>query len=115
MSTQDAKRIIELLSSDWQIGDYGSEQKKYARYTKVIADLIAATHSIDWSALMLAKIINQAKTGRESSDWIEQEIRFEALAAAMGLRSEYLLYDLKKGAGSDESLDLYNSRLKRLV
>ncbi|MVM35460.1 hypothetical protein GO755_35895 [Spirosoma sp. HMF4905] len=46
-------------------------------------------------------------------NWLIEEIRFEAFAAATGDRKWAALMDLTYGKKSDEELDLYNERMTR--
>ncbi|WP_460907639.1 hypothetical protein [Spirosoma areae] len=59
-------------------------------------------------------ILQQASQLAKSSEWVEQELRFEALAEFIEDRVETLLLDLTHGGVVDDAaLDLYNERASR--
>jgi hypothetical protein len=88
----------------------------YRRYTKALTKLIGSTSHIGLSAGIFAAIFNQAQRLNKSSEWIEQEILFEAGVKELSPRPVWLRQAMEdQGLLIEESQDLYNERLTRFI
>lgn len=114
MDRKDAERVIKVLGTEWPVDHQPIEWTTYRRYTKALTNLIASTSHIGISASIFALIINQANQLNKSSEWIEQEILFEAGIKEIGNRSVWSHQAMEnEGLIGEEFQGLYNERITR--
>jgi hypothetical protein len=104
---------VRRLAMEWLRGQLPSRTLTYEDYLRTIAGLNVVTGDSARTAHIMTAVIDQAKARGYSSDWVQQEVRFEAQVEAVGNRDSWLSLQLQNSAGRDQDLDLYNERLIR--
>ncbi|QIP17336.1 hypothetical protein G8759_34200 [Spirosoma aureum] len=106
-----AKRLIEKLLDVNSV----EERLYYAGLANKLLALVSLTGSIDETAAILVAVVNQAYLINESTEWVEQELRFEEGVASVGDRKWMLHAEFNTDEDIDQALDLYNIRLRRKI
>lgn len=113
MESEAINSDVRRLAMEWLRSQLSSRTLTYADYLSTIAGLNVVTGDSVRTARIMTAVIDQAKQLGYSSDWVQQEVRFEAQAEAVGNRNSWLQLQLQNSAGWDADLDLYNERLIR--
>lgn len=114
MDAGEDTQLVRQLAYQWVQAKLPTTHLSYADYVRAITGLQQAVGNAQRTTVIFTAIINQARSLGKSSEWIQHELRFEALAEFVENRADLLLLDLEHGDGvDDEALDLYNERLTR--
>ena len=113
MDSEATKQVVRQLAYDWVRVELPTHSLTYADYVNTIAGLNTITDDVDRTATIFAAVITQAKALGRSSEWVQQELKFEAQVEAVGDRGKWLRLDVAARDASDAALDLYNERVNR--
>ena len=114
MDSQEDTQLVRQLAYAWAQAELPTTRLSYADYVRAIAGLQQAIGNAQRTTVVFTAVINQGRALGKSSEWIERELRFEALADFVESRADLLVLELEhKGLVDDEALDLYNERLNR--
>ena len=116
MDFQEDTPLIRRLANQWVRADLPTARLSYTDYMRAIAGLLQAIGNSQQTTAVFFAVINQARALGKSSEWLQHELRFEALAEFVESRTDLLLLDLAhSGRVDDQALDLYNERLNRFT
>jgi hypothetical protein len=116
MDSQEDTQLIRQLAHQWVRAELPTTHLSYADYVRAIAGLQQTIGNVQRTTALFTVVINQARTLGKSSEWIQRELHFEALAEFVESRADLLLLDLEHGGPVDDNaLDLYNERLNRFT
>ena len=114
MDAAEDTQLVRQLAYQWLQAKLPSTHVAYADYVRAIAGFQQAIGNAQRTRTVFIAVINQARALGKSSEWIQHELRFEALAEFVGNRADLLVLELEQGGRvDDDSLDLYNERLNR--
>ncbi|GAB2563157.1 hypothetical protein GCM10027190_10990 [Spirosoma areae] len=114
MEVGEETLFVRQLAYEWARVDLPTQRLKYSDYIRAVTSLQASTKNMSKTRTIFKAILQQASQLAKSSEWVEQELRFEALAEFIEDRVETLLLDLTHGGVVDDAaLDLYNERASR--
>lgn len=115
MKSDEIKQVIRQLAYEWAMVELPTHRLTYTDYLSTIAGLNVVTDDPDRTATIVAAVLHQAKQLGYSSEWVQQELKFEARVEATGERNKWLRLELVAGELSDAALDQYNERLTRFI
>ena len=114
MDFEEDTQLVHQLAYHWIQAQLPSARVSYADYVRAVADLQHAIGNAQRTTAVFTAVINQARALGKTSEWIQHELRFEALAEFVENRADLLVLELEHdGRVNDDSLDLYNERLNR--
>ncbi|QDK81871.1 hypothetical protein EXU85_25980 [Spirosoma sp. KCTC 42546] len=92
------------------------QRLSYRDYIRAVTSLQESTKNRIKIQTIFKAILQQASQLAKSSEWVERDLRFEALAEFIEDRRESFLLDLAHGGVVDDgALDLYNERASRFT
>ena len=116
MEAGDETLFVRQLAYEWARVDLPTQRLSYGDYIRVVTSLQASTKNMAKTRAIFKAILQQASQLAKSSEWVERELQFEALAQFIDDRQETLLLDLAHGGVVDDAaLDLYNERASRFT
>jgi hypothetical protein len=116
MEVGDETLFVRQLAYEWAKVDLPTQRLSYRDYIQAVTSLQGSTKNMTKTRTILNAILQQARQLGKSSEWVEQELRFESLAEFIDDRAESLLLDLAHGnVVNDAALDLYNERASRFT
>lgn len=116
MHFQEDTQFIRRLAYQWVQAELPTACLSYTDYVRAIAGLQQAIGNVQRTTAVFFTLINQARALGKSSEWLQHELRFEALAEFVESRTDLLLLDLEHGGRVDDlALDRYNERLNRFT
>lgn len=114
MKIGDETLFVRQLAYEWAKIDLPTQRLSYGDYIQALTCLQASTNDMVRTRRIVKAVLEQASQLGQSSEWVERELRFEALAEFVQDRGELLLLELAHGGLVDDAaLDLYNERLSR--
>lgn len=114
MEVGEETLFVRQLANEWARVDLPTQGLSYGDYIRAVTSLQAATQNMVKTRTLFKAILQQASQLAKTSEWVEQELRFEALAEFVEDRGEMLVLDLAHGGIVDDAaLDLYNQRVNR--
>lgn len=114
MEPEEDNQLIRQLAYEWVQVGLPSHRSTYSDYLRFMATLQSVTDDRNRTRAIFRAVLDQATRLGKSSEWVETELKFEALAESLSNRASLLLLDLEyRLPVSDASLDLYNERLTR--
>ena len=114
MDIGEETSFVRQLAYEWAQIELPTQRLTYSDYIRAISGLQETTKNMVKTSAIVKAILQQASQLGKSSEWVERELHFEALAEFVEDRREMLVLDLEHGGVVDDaSLDLYNERLGR--
>lgn len=113
MELDETKHIIRLLTFEWSKVELYAGAMTYSDYMKAVQSLQAITNDVDRTKAIFLGVIQQASALSKSSEWVREELKFEAQAEVIGDRGKWLRVEVAAQDANDAALDLYNERLTR--
>jgi len=105
--------LVHTLADQWGRLAPPASGLAYDDYTESIAILLLTTQSPERTRTITEAVLKQAISLHKSSEWIQQELRFEGMIEGAD-RSDFLRLDLSQSTAVDDAtLDLYNQRVSR--
>ncbi|UHG94667.1 hypothetical protein [Spirosoma oryzicola] len=108
MNSDEERNVVRLLAYQWAKGDLPTRRLTYNDYVRAVASLQSITEDPARTAVIVSAVLDQAKEFGCSSEWVQDELKFEAQVEATGDRAHWLNLDVAANDASDESPDLYN-------
>lgn len=105
---------IPVLVKQWLHFDLPVGTLANSDYEQALHWLQEATQDIEQTETIMRAVLKQAWTARESSEWVLQELAFEAALVGGGDRRQLARLHLSRAFSGDTALDLYNLRLSRV-
>lgn len=115
LDTSPYKELIESLVRQWIDTDLPAQDLTHNDFTTTIRILLLTTQSPDHTAIIVSAVLDQATRLQKTSDWVDQEIKFEGMIHGAD-RVDFLKFELSQAATLDDSLlDSYNERINRFT
>ncbi|GAB3688700.1 hypothetical protein GCM10027592_04050 [Spirosoma flavus] len=109
------KELIQGLALQWVRAELPSQVLSYEDYLTNIRILLLTTQDTERTSLIVNAVLDQAVTLRKTSEWVEQELKFEGMIEGAD-RADFLAFDLHQSVTIDDQLlDRYNERINRFA
>lgn len=116
MEVEEETLFVRQLAYEWARVDLPTQRLSYGDYIRAVTSPQESTKNMAKTRTIIKAILQQTSQLARSSEWVERELRFEALAEFIEDRRESLLLDLAhESVVDDAALDLYKERLSRFV
>jgi hypothetical protein len=115
MEPSKDNELFRQLVCNWGQVEGQAGPLTFRDYVDALMELQAITTNLERTKAISMGVIRQASQLGKSSGWLLDELKFEAQAERLGDRIEWLRTEVAAQQASDESLDLYNERLKRFT
>lgn len=115
LDTSPYKELVESLVRQWLDTDLPTQGLTNTDFTTTIRILLLTTQNPDHTAVIVSAVLGQAIHLQKTSDWVDQEIKFEGMVHGAD-RVDFLKFELSQAATLDDSLlDSYNERINRFT